>query len=266
MMAIAMRDNNTYTPLQNTKKKQQNINQRGGKMSVVAVVGNRKSGKTTVIETLTRELTKKGYKVATVKHIPESDFTIDTKGKDTWRHREAGAHLTLAVAPNELTIIKRVDTTKYQLTDILRHCQDEADITILEGFKDLTAQNLNIPKILTAKTRSEIERAARDLKPVIAIVTPSTTKPETTRIPQIDIFKNPEKLTKLVENKIKKRKTAKTVVKVKINEKPIPLNRFVQKIMRNIVLSMVSTLKNVSIKGDENVLIVITSPTTTTRD
>jgi molybdopterin-guanine dinucleotide biosynthesis protein B len=235
-------------------------------MSVIAVVGNRKSGKTMVIEALTRGLTRKGYRVVTVKHIPKPEFTIDTKGKDTWRHREAGAHLTLAVAPNELTIIKKTDTTKYQLADILKHCQNEADITILEGFKGLTAQNPSIPKILTAKTRKEIQKAAKNLKPLLAIVTPPTTKPEITHIPHIDVLKNPEKLTELVEKRIKlaakKRKAPRTAVKVKINEELIPLNRFVQRIMRTVVLSMISTLKNASIKGDENVSITITKPST----
>ena len=52
---------------------------------VIAVVGIKSSGKTTTIEALTKELTKRGYKIAVVKHIPEPDFTIDTVGKDTWR-------------------------------------------------------------------------------------------------------------------------------------------------------------------------------------
>lgn len=231
-------------------------------MSVIAVVGNRKSGKTTVIETLTKELTRKGYKVATVKHIPEQDFTIDTPGKDTWRHQKAGAHLTISIAPREMAIIRKNDTTKYQLSDILQYCQNQADLIILEGFRHLIAQNLNIPKILTVKTQKEIEEATKHLKPLIAIVNSHPTKLKIA-IPQIDVTKNPEKLTEIVENKIKtsakKRKTLKLSIKIEIDEKPVPLNRFVQKIMRTVILSMVSTLKNVSIKGDENISISIRS-------
>jgi molybdopterin-guanine dinucleotide biosynthesis protein B len=235
-------------------------------MSVIAVVGNRKSGKTAVIETLTEELTRKGYKVATVKHIPEQDFTIDTLGKDTWRHQKAGAHLTISVAPREMAIIRKNDTTKYRLSDILQHCKNQADLIILEGFRHLIAQNLNIPKILTVKTRKEVEEATKHLKPLIAIVSPHPAKLKIANIPQIDIAKNPEKLTKMVENKIKtaakKRKTLKPSIKIEIDEKPVLLNRFVQKIMRTVILSMVSTLKNVSIKGDENISINIKSPLT----
>ncbi len=124
-------------------------------MPIVAVVGSRKSGKTTAVEALVKGLTKKGYKVATVKHIPEPDFTIDTKGKDTWRHTKAGALITSSVAPNELAFIKKVDTTKYGLAEIVKHCEDEADIIILEGFRDLVAQKPLIPKVVTVKTLAE---------------------------------------------------------------------------------------------------------------
>ena len=56
---------------------------------VIAVVGSKASGKTTTIEILTKELSRKGYKIAAVKHIPEKNFTIDKKGKDTWRFAKA---------------------------------------------------------------------------------------------------------------------------------------------------------------------------------
>jgi len=116
------------------------VTHNGEKMPIVAVVGSKKSGKTTAIETLVRGLTKRGYKVATVKHIPETDFTIDTKGKDTWRHAKAGARTVLSVAPNELTVIRKVDTTKYSLEQIVAKCEDDVEVIILEGFKKLIKQ------------------------------------------------------------------------------------------------------------------------------
>ncbi len=47
-------------------------------MRVIAVVGRKKSGKTTTIENLVRELTKRGLNIAVIKHISKPDFTIDT--------------------------------------------------------------------------------------------------------------------------------------------------------------------------------------------
>lgn len=235
-------------------------------MPIIAVVGSRKSGKTTAIEALVKGLTRKGYKVATVKHISEPDFTIDTQGKDTWRHTKAGASVTLSVAPNELALIKKVDTTEHELTEIVKYCEDEADIIILEGFRDLVAQNPLIPKVVAVKTNEELKETSEYFKPIIAFVGAIPTRPKDLAIPHIDTLQKPEKLVEIVENKIKpmitKEKKHKAAIKIRINGKPLPLNLFVQKIMRAVVLSMVSTLKDTSIKGDENIAINITRPST----
>jgi len=66
------------------------------KTTVIGVVGGKKSGKTTTIEILTRGLTKRGYTVAVAKHISETNFTLDTEGKDTWRFVQAGAKTVVA--------------------------------------------------------------------------------------------------------------------------------------------------------------------------
>jgi len=232
-------------------------------MPIIAVVGSRKSGKTTAIEALVKGLTKRGYRVATVKHIPEPDFTIDTKGKDTWRHTEAGAYITVSIAPNELALIKKVDTTKYGLTEIVDYCEAEADIIILEGFRNIVAQNPLVPKIVAVKNMEEVKETVEYFKPIIALVGAIQAKPKLPHIPYVDTLQEPEKLVKIVTDKIKpmikKQKELKAATKIKINGKPLPLNLFVQKIMRAVLLSMVSTLKDTSIKGDENIFINIVS-------
>ena len=84
-------------------------------MVILAVVGSKNSGKTTTVELLVEGLTKNGHQVATVKRIHEPDFTIDTPGKDSWKHAKAGARTVVCVAPKEMTIIRKVDTTKISL-------------------------------------------------------------------------------------------------------------------------------------------------------
>jgi len=233
-------------------------------MPIIAVVGSRKSGKTTIVEALVKGLTRKGYNVATVKHIPEPDFTIDTKGKDTWRHAKAGALVTMGVAPNELAIIKKGDTARYDLTEIVKYCEDEADIIILEGFRNLVAQNPLIPKVVAVKTMEKIQETSRHFRPIIAFSGTVPIKPKRLRIPYTDALQKPEKLVEIVENKIKpmimKEKKLKAAIRITVDGKRLPLKLFVQKIMRNVVLSMVSTLKDVTIEEDENVIITITSP------
>ena len=228
---------------------------------IVAVVGSSNSGKTTTVEALIRGLTKRGYTVASAKHIPEPEFTIDTEGKDTWRHIKAGASTVLSVAPNELTAIKKVDTTNYSLEQVIAEIPDEVDIIILEGFKGLIGQNATVPKLVTAKTVNEITAALERYKNILAFISPIPNGKLETEIPFIDALKEPEKLVELVNNKVavlveRKRKREEKIT-IQIDEKLLPLGSFVQDIIRNAVLAMVSSLKGVKIKGEEKVSIVI---------
>ena len=130
---------------------------------IVSVIGSSESGKTTAVEALIKGLTKQGYMVASAKHIPEKEFTIDTEGKDTWRHAKAGASTVLSVAPNELSTIKKVDTTKYSLEQIVAEFPDEVDIIILEGFKALVGQDMTIPKIDACEELNAPEHLSSDV-------------------------------------------------------------------------------------------------------
>ena len=53
-------------------------------LPIIAIIGGKKSGKTTVVEFLVKAFTSKGFKVATAKHISLPDFSLDKKGTDTW--------------------------------------------------------------------------------------------------------------------------------------------------------------------------------------
>lgn len=228
---------------------------------IVAVVGSSNSGKTTTVEALIRGLTKRGYTVASAKHIPEPEFTIDTEGKDTWRHSKAGASTVLSVAPNELTTIKKVDTTNYSLEQVIAEFPDEIDIIILEGFKRLVGQNMTIPKIVANKTVNEKSEALERYKNILAFIGSIPEKKVETEIPFVDALKEPEKLVDLVNNKVavlveRKRKREEKIT-IQIDEKLLPLGSFVQDIIRNAVLAMVSSLKGVKIKGEEKVSVVI---------
>jgi len=228
---------------------------------IVAVVGGSNSGKTTAVEALIRGLTKRGYTVTCAKHIPnQPEFTIDTEGKDTWRYAKAGANSVLSVALNELTVIKKVDTTEYSLEQVVAETP-EADIILLEGFKDLVGQDSSIPKLVTAKTVNEIHTALERYKNILAFVTSIPDEEVETKISCVDVLKEPEKLVDLVNNKVavlveRKRKREEKIT-IQIDEKFVPLGDFVQDIIRNAVLAMVSSLKGAKIKGEEKVSIVV---------
>jgi len=228
---------------------------------LVAVVGSSESGKTTAMEAIINGLTKQGYTVASAKRIPEPEFTIDTEGKDTWRQAKAGASTVLSVAPKELAVIKKVETKKYALEQIVAEIPDETDIIIIEGFKSLVGQDMTIPKIVATKTDNEISEALESYKNIIAFIGYIPEQKMETEIPFVDTLTEPEKLVELVNTKIavlveRKRKREEKIT-IQIGEQILPLGDFVQDIVRNSVLAMVSSLKGVKIKGEEKVSIVI---------
>ena len=107
---------------------------------VIAVVGGKKSGKTTTIELLIKELAGRGYIIAAVKHIPEPNFTIDEEGKDTWKYAQAGATTIIAVSSQEIATIEKVAPANLSLKKVLQKCRD-CDLVFLEGFRDLVVKD-----------------------------------------------------------------------------------------------------------------------------
>ncbi|MFP4005620.1 MAG: molybdopterin-guanine dinucleotide biosynthesis protein B [Candidatus Hadarchaeia archaeon] len=101
-------------------------------MKPIVVSGYKDSGKTAVVEGLVEVLSGRGYRVGTVKHISQNDFTLDQKGSDTWRHKKAGSEIVVALSPNETGILKGGEG---DLDEIMRTLLD-LDFVILEGFKN----------------------------------------------------------------------------------------------------------------------------------
>ena len=169
---------------------------------VIAVVGSKSSGKTTTIEILARELTKRGYKIAAVKHIPEPNFTIDHAGKDTWRFAQSGAKIIISVASNEIATIEKMDTENFSLKEILKKCKGH-DIIFIEGFRKLLGKDKSIYKIAVVKSAEEASEAVKNFEPILAFAGPYSTETMYPKIPYVDFSSNPEKIAKIVERAVK---------------------------------------------------------------
>jgi len=171
---------------------------------VVAVVGGKKSGKTTTIEALTAKLAERGYSVAAVKHISEANFTIDTEEKDTWRFARAGAKTIVAVSSNEVAVIRRRNTSDFSLGQVLKECRGN-DFVLLEGFKGPVARNKRILKIVTVKSAEEACDALNNTDPVIVFAGPFSTERLNLRVPYVNALADSERLANIVEDALKRK-------------------------------------------------------------
>jgi molybdopterin-guanine dinucleotide biosynthesis protein B len=104
-------------------------------MNVVGVCGYSGSGKTTLVEGLVRALRAQGLRVSVIKHAHHS-FDIDYPGKDSYRHREAGAFEVL-VASNHRLALQREFEVEVELTvhQMLAEVYPGVDWVLVEGFK-----------------------------------------------------------------------------------------------------------------------------------
>lgn len=101
---------------------------------ILCFVGRSNSGKTTLIERLIPELVQAGYRVATIKHAGHG-FDLDTEGKDSWRHKRAGASSVMVLSKGSLAMFSDIsDETKIEeLGD--RFLDRSMDLIIAEGWK-----------------------------------------------------------------------------------------------------------------------------------
>jgi molybdopterin-guanine dinucleotide biosynthesis protein B len=172
------------------------------KATVIGVVGGKKSGKTTTIEILTRELTQRGHRVAVAKHIPDTNFSLDTEGKDTWRFVQAGARTVVAASAGEIATIEKI-STELSLQKILHRCSGN-DVVFLEGFRELLARDKSVPKIVVAESAQDVDEAVEMFRPILAFTgaySPEKTLPKT---PYIDVISHGKEIADLVEKLVRK--------------------------------------------------------------
>ncbi len=109
-------------------------------MRVLGIVGWSGSGKTTLLTRLIPLLRAEGLRVSTVKHTHHG-FDMDRPGKDTYRHREAGAHEVLVAAGTRWALLHEVVGPEPELPELLARMQP-VDLVLVEGYK-----SHNFPKL-----------------------------------------------------------------------------------------------------------------------
>ena len=99
----------------------------------LAIVGRHNSGKTTLIEALIAQLCARGIDVGSIKHHSHVGFDIDVPGKDSYRHRAAGASETIIASPDQMAQIKTLDH-EIECADLIARMPGH-DIVLVEGYR-----------------------------------------------------------------------------------------------------------------------------------
>lgn len=129
---------------------------------VLAVCGVKNSGKTTLIEKIVRELSKKGMKIAVIKHDGH-DFVPDVPGTDSFRFQKAGAQTVAVYSPFRCMVIQN-DAGGTDVEELVNSFQ-ETDLILIEGLK-----NSSFPKIEIVR-KGISEKICSDVNTLQAIAT-----------------------------------------------------------------------------------------------
>lgn len=152
-------------------------------MQVVGFAGYSGSGKTTLVEKLIPALKLRGLRVSVVKH-GHHKFDIDHQGKDTWRHREAGAFEIVVASSQRLALMREFEQpAQMSVHHLLAELWDGVDWVLVEGFKQ---SNLLKVEVWRPESHRPVRYMDDDLIVAIATNDPARLPHETLR-PVLDI-------------------------------------------------------------------------------
>ena len=200
--------------------------------AVLSIVGKSKVGKTTFLEKLIPEVRRRGYSVGTIKHDAHDHFEIDHEGKDTWRHRQAGAQTVAIASPSRFALTK-MEIKEPDLDTIVADYFADDDLVLTEGYK-----SGNKAKIEICRKELQSEPICRPADRLLAVVSDFSMDLD---VPCFDL----EDISGVVDF-IEKRfltRTTKPKLMIRLDGKKLPIKSFVQDFVMGSVLGMLSTLR-----------------------
>jgi molybdopterin-guanine dinucleotide biosynthesis adapter protein len=166
-------------------------------MKVVGFAGFSGSGKTTLVERLIPALKARGLRVSVVKHA-HHQFDIDHPGKDSWRHRQAGAFETVIASSRRLALIREFEQPATQTAHrVIAELYPGVDWVIVEGFKDSDLLKIEVWRLAAGKPALYPEDPF-----IVAVATDAPAQlPQATARPVLDL-NDPDALAQwLVDNR-----------------------------------------------------------------
>jgi molybdopterin-guanine dinucleotide biosynthesis protein B len=165
-------------------------------MKVVGFAGFSGSGKTTLVEGLIAALKLRGLRVSVVKHA-HHNFDIDHPGKDTYRHREAGAFEVVVASDMRLALIREFERpSRLTVHHLISELYEGVDWVLVEGFKESNLLKIEVWRPEAGKPALYTEDDF-----IVAIATNSAgSMPQSTLRPVLDLD-NPDTVAQwLVDN------------------------------------------------------------------
>ena len=213
---------------------------------IVSIVGRSRSGKTTLLEKLIRELSSRGYGVATIKHTSRG-MSFDKPDKDSWRHLEAGSVMSVVSSKDRMVLVRPLaqETT---LGEIARVLAENCDLILTEGFKRHDAPKIEVH-------RREVGPPLSGIKKLVAMVTDEPLEARVRKFSPGDI----KGLADFIEAGFIRPGGER--LSVYVNNVPLSLGTFPREFVASTLLAMVSSLKgvgeieslNISLRRDKRI-------------
>lgn len=138
-------------------------------MRIYGITGWKNSGKTGLVERLVAEVTVRGFSVSTIKHAHHS-FDVDHPGRDSYRHRDAGASEVMLTSANRWALMHELRTQDEPHLDELLAKMSPVDLILIEGYKTGTHEKIECHRVATgqpllALNDPQIKLVASDAEP-----------------------------------------------------------------------------------------------------
>ena len=197
---------------------------------IISVVGNSDSGKTTLIEGLIKELRRRDYRVAVIKHAGD-DFELDAVSKDSWRFSQAGSEVSAVSSARKLAIVKNLGSD-FSPTELSSFIQGNYDLILTEGFKQS-----DYPKI-EIHNKGQGEKLLSPPEQLLAVVTDERMN---TDAPQFSRNEVPE-IADLIEKTLLTQRRQ-DGIDLFINGTHVPLSQPAENLLIRTLLAMSAGLK-----------------------
>lgn len=213
-------------------------------MQIISVVGNKNSGKTSLTVKIIKELKKRNYKVATIKHS-HHQLDMDKPNTDTWKHKEAGSEMIIGIgATSYFNVCKDLDLERLLF---LIKVLNPVDFVVIEGFKKYpypkiattpdVADKYTIEKVDALNiTEKEIENLTDKIEIYAHDITDTLYMNNCGYNDGLKISKS------IINDEIKINELDKIDVHLSIDNKVIGLNKFVNNYLRETVIGAIKSL------------------------